>query len=170
MYFLDYFYCSSFIIIVYLIYEYISFKPEWRGVRVAPQSQTVLRVKMPPIVVLPDLDVSKEVNENDGHIEMDFLMPNGIFIPFRVDFYDSVENVKLVGQCLYVTAYYMYFFCCSMKNRSECVWKRSALYGISCYGFFFSFVIVLADYCFMFIYLCCFIGSGGLIFKVAYDI
>ena len=121
MYFLDYFYCSSFIIIVDLIYEYISFKPEWRGVRVAPQSQTVLRVKMPPIVVLPDLDVSKEVNENDGHIEMDFLMPNGIFIPFRVDFYDSVENVKLVGQCLYVTAYYMYFFCCSMKNRSECV-------------------------------------------------
>ena len=59
---------------------------------------------MPPIVVLPDLDVSKEVNENDGHIEMDFLMPNGSFIPFRVDFYDSVENVKLVGQCLYVTA------------------------------------------------------------------
>ncbi|XP_061163254.1 phosphatidylinositol 4,5-bisphosphate 3-kinase catalytic subunit delta isoform-like [Saccostrea echinata] len=50
---------------------------------------------MPPIVVLPDLDVAKEVNENDGHVEMDFLMPNGIFIPIRVDFYDSIENIKL---------------------------------------------------------------------------
>ncbi|XP_052715209.1 phosphatidylinositol 4,5-bisphosphate 3-kinase catalytic subunit delta isoform-like [Crassostrea angulata] len=50
---------------------------------------------MPPIVVLPELDVAKEVSETDGHVEMDFLMPNGIFIPYRVDFYDSVENLKL---------------------------------------------------------------------------
>ena len=139
---------------------------EWES---PPQSQTVLRVKMPPIVVLPDLDVSKEVNENDGHIEMDFLMPNGIFIPFRVDFYDSVENVKLVGQCLkYVTACYMYFFC-SIKK----LWVHLKKIGIvwdQLLWVFFSFVIVLAAYCFMFIYLCCFIGSHQLIFKVAWYI
>lgn len=60
-------------------------------------SHPSLEVKMPPIVVLPELDVAREVNETDGHVEMDFLMPNGIFIPYRVDFYDSVENLKLVN-------------------------------------------------------------------------
>lgn len=54
-------------------------------------------VKMFLIVVLFELDVVKEVSEIDGYVEMDFLMFNGIFILYRVDFYDLVENLKLVN-------------------------------------------------------------------------
>ncbi|KAK3099471.1 hypothetical protein FSP39_004986 [Pinctada imbricata] len=49
---------------------------------------------MPPVVVLPDLDISREVSPSDGHVDIDFLLPNGIFIPLRVDYFDTLENVK----------------------------------------------------------------------------
>ncbi|XP_069119879.1 phosphatidylinositol 4,5-bisphosphate 3-kinase catalytic subunit beta isoform-like [Argopecten irradians] len=48
---------------------------------------------MPPIVVVPDLDIVSEVSA-DECVEIDFLMPNGIFIPLKVNFYDSLEIVK----------------------------------------------------------------------------
>lgn len=57
---------------------------------------------MPPVVLWDlesghwDLDLNEKVTKNGGQIEMDFLLPNGIFIPLQVDFYDSMENVKLV--------------------------------------------------------------------------
>ncbi|XP_022335573.2 phosphatidylinositol 4,5-bisphosphate 3-kinase catalytic subunit delta isoform-like [Crassostrea virginica] len=56
---------------------------------------------MPPVVLWDlesghwDLDLNEKVTKNGGQIEMDFLLPNGIFIPLQVDFYDSMENVKL---------------------------------------------------------------------------
>ncbi|XP_033763399.1 phosphatidylinositol 4,5-bisphosphate 3-kinase catalytic subunit beta isoform-like [Pecten maximus] len=48
---------------------------------------------MPPIVVVPDLDIVSEVS-TDECVEMDFLMPNGIFIPLKVNFYESLDIVK----------------------------------------------------------------------------